>query len=386
VKILAVTGIRSDYDIIYPVLDLLRKRDVDVCVVVNGAHLSDHFNMTQNRIIEDGFRIADRVDTLLSTDRLVQRSKGVGMLIQGLSQTVEREKPDFLIVVGDREESIATAIVGNYMDVLVAHIAGGDPVYGNADDPMRFATSKLAHIHLCFAKEYCQNLINVGEEDFRINWVGNPSYVNIQNTSKMSAEELSSGFNFKIENHKYIVLIQHPLSSEVDDTEHQILTTLTALTDFCSKHDFKAIVIPPNSDPGSYKIKNAINDLENNPDIHVAPSLPRIEFINLIRGAAVLLGNSSMGILEAPFYRLPVVNVGNRQLGRLNAGNVNFVPHDVEGIITALEMACFDEDYKQKVNNLINPYGDETAAEKIYDVLKSINRDDRKWYVKKRLC
>ena len=147
-KILVSTGIKSDYDILYPVLTELKKSSHELIIVVSGAHLSDQHNNTYQRIIKDGFKINDKVDTLLSTDRAVQRSKGTGLLIQGLTQTVERTDPDFLLVLGDREESIATAIVGNYMEKLVVHIGGGDPVYGNADDPMRFAVSKLSLIHI----------------------------------------------------------------------------------------------------------------------------------------------------------------------------------------------------------------------------------------------
>ena len=121
-KILASTGIRSEYDILYPVISELSKNGHNVELVISGAHLSDNHNNTYLRILEDGFEIVDKIDTLLPTDRLVQRSKGTGMLIQGLAQTVERTDPDLLLVVGDREESISTVIVGNYMEKLVAQL------------------------------------------------------------------------------------------------------------------------------------------------------------------------------------------------------------------------------------------------------------------------
>ena len=193
-KILTVTGIRSEYDILYPVLDELRSASHDLVVAVSGAHLSEQHGNTQDRIVQDDFTIVDRIDTLLATDRLVQRSKGVGMLIQGLTQTVEREKPDFLLVVGDREESIATAIVGNYTDTLVVHIGGGDPVYGNADDPIRFAVSKLAHLHCCLAQDYAENLLKIGEEDFRIFFTGNPVYANIDYVPTIEKSKLMKLF------------------------------------------------------------------------------------------------------------------------------------------------------------------------------------------------
>ena len=147
-------------------------------------------------------------------------------MIQGLAQTVERENPDFILFVGDREECIAATIVGNYMDVLVAHIGGGDPVYGNADDPIRFAGSKLAHIHFVTAKPYAENLKKIGEEDFRIFFVGNPAYENIANTKSVSLESISQFLDFNILAGRYIVLLKHPLSSEKENSYEQMKLTL----------------------------------------------------------------------------------------------------------------------------------------------------------------
>ena len=158
-KILAITGIKSDYDILYPVLKEFQIKNHHLLIAASGAHLSDHHHNTFMRIEQDGFEITDKIDTLLATDRTVQRSKGTGLLIQGLTQTVDKTDPDFLLVVGDLEESNATAVEGNYMEKGVVHIGGGDPVYGNSDDPMRFAVSKLAHIHCCMAQDYADNLL-----------------------------------------------------------------------------------------------------------------------------------------------------------------------------------------------------------------------------------
>ena len=192
-KILAITGIRSEFDILNPVLKKFdQDSNYDVSILVSGAHLSQFHGNTIKAIKESGYRIADKVDNLLSTDRTVQRAKGTGLLTYAISQTVERENPDFLIYVGDREEGIAAAIVANYMDVRLIHLAGGDPVYLNSDDPMRFAISKLAHIHCTFAQEYADNLKIVGEEDFRIKYTGNPSLDNIKNTKQINIEDISN--------------------------------------------------------------------------------------------------------------------------------------------------------------------------------------------------
>ena len=383
-RLLCVTGIRSDYDILYPILSELKKANHELIIVASGAHLSDQHNNTYKRIIKDGFQIEDKVDTLLSTDRAVQRSKGTGLLIQGLTQTVERTDPDFLLVLGDREESIATAIVGNYMEKLVVHIGGGDPVYGNADDPIRFAVSKLAHIHCCTAQPYAENLQKIGEENFRIFFTGNPAYANIDFVPVIEKADLMNQLDIKSEN--YIVIIKHPLSSEVESAGEQMETALKSLDAFCHKHNFQVVCIPPNSDPGSHKMKMVIEKYSEKDWLIKAETLPRLQFINLMRHARALVGNSSMGILEAPHYKLPVVNIGNRQEGRLNAGNVEFVPYINDEIIIALEKATLDDEYRQKIKNLKNPFGDSSAPQKVMEAIESVDINDRKWYVKQKLC
>lgn len=385
-KILAVTGIRSEYDILYPVLKRLKENgNFDVKVIAVGAHLSDWHGNTVKRIEQDEFQIAEKIDYLLMTNRKTQRSKGVGLLIAGLTQTVERENPDFLIFVGDREESIATCIVGNYMNVLTIHIGGGDPVFGNADDPIRFACSKLAHIHITSASEYSNNLLKLGEENFRILQAGNPVYENIANEPKIDLNKISNYLDIDVEKNNYIVMLKHPLSSEVENTYEQMKISIEAVKEFAKKNKMKVVGIYPNTDPGSYDILKAIEESQDE-NIKFYKTLPRDIFINLMRNAKCIVGNSSMGILEAPFYKLPAVNIGNRQKGRLNAGNVEFVGYKKQEIIKAIEKACFDENYINHIKNLKNPFGDETASIKISEFLNNIDLNDRKWYVKQKLC
>ncbi|KJZ15967.1 UDP-N-acetylglucosamine 2-epimerase [Marinomonas sp. S3726] len=380
--ILVVTGIRSEYDILYPVLKQLQKEDeFEVKLVVTGAHLSDWHGNTWKKIKEDGFNIVDKIDYLLMTNRKTQRSKGVGLLVAALSQTVEREEPDCILFVGDREESIACCIVGNYMDVRVAHIAGGDTVYGNSDDPIRFACSELAHIHFTLAQKYADNLIALGEEPYRICFSGNPALRNLIDTPHMSKTELSTALGFDLED--YIVLLKHPLSSTKDDTYKQMVTTVESVQEFATTNGLKVVGIYPNTDPGSYDILNVIDELDD-PNIKFFKTLNRELFVNVMRHSLALIGNSSMGILEAPFYKLPVVNVGERQKGRLNAGNVDFVEYDKAEIIQALKKAVFDEKYRGEVKLMTNPYGDGDADKKIVSFLKSIDFDDDSWLIKKK--
>lgn len=386
-KILAITGIRSEYDILYPVLKSIEEsQDFDLDLVVSSAHLSDWHGNTIKKIEEDGFNIVDKLDCLLMTNRSTQRAKGVGILTYSLSQTVERVNPDFLFVVGDREESIASAIVGNYMNIITAHLGGGDPVFGNADDPIRMAVSKLAHVHFTTAREYSDNLRNLSEEEFRIFFCGNPALSNIRHTSVKSLKEISSFLSFDITDGNYLVLVKHPLSSEEGDAYFQMETTLKALEEFCRKYDFKVIASYPNTDPGSYDILRAIRNFEDKPFIRFYPNIPREYFINIMRNTKALVGNSSMGILEAPFYKLPVVNIGSRQQGRLNAGNLKFAGYNQSQIIELIEEACFDIEYKKLIQGLDCPYGDGSAPEIILNSLSQIDTKDKKWTTKTSLC
>lgn len=387
IKVLAVTGIRSEYDILYPIIKKMQDDpSFEVVLAVSSAHLSEWHNFTLKRIEEDGFIVVDKLDSLFMTNRVVQRSKGVGVLTYALSQTVEREKPDFLFVVGDREESIATAIVGNYMNVLTVHLGGGDPVYGNADDPIRMAVSKLSHIHFTTAEVYAENLKKLSEDDFRIFFSGNPALANIKNTPLKSLQEISDFLSFDITDGNYVVLVKHPLSSEEHDAYTQMQITLRALEDFCNHYQYKVVASYPNTDPGSYDIVRAIKEFENKPFIRFNNTLPRDYFVNLMRNTKALVGNSSMGILEAPFYKTPVVNVGNRQQGRLNAGNVRFVKHNLKEIFNAVEDACLNERYRAEIKNLHCPYGNGDAPDIICNELKKINPKDKKWLVKESLC
>jgi GDP/UDP-N,N'-diacetylbacillosamine 2-epimerase (hydrolysing) len=384
-KILALTGIRSEFDIIVPVLHELKNTGYDVGLIISGAHLSDWHGDSNNTIFESGIKVVDRVDNLLMTNRKTQRAKGVGLLTYAYSQIVERENPDFLIYVGDREEGLAGAIVANYMDIIFIHLAGGDPVFGNSDDPVRFAISKLAHVHCAFAEEYAKNLLKLGEDEFRVFNTGNPSLDYIRNTEILPLKVLSKLLDFDISDGKYLVLIKHPLSSEINEAGNQMKITLLAMKKFSEETGVKICLIRPNTDPGSYDILKQIDEVEQQEMFGIFKSLPHKEFVSLIANALLLAGNSSMGILEAPFYKLPVVNIGNRQQGRLNAGNVHFVSHDVDEIANALKRAAFDDEYRNYVAELINPYGDGSSVTSIVDVINHVEPGSNKWLVKNRL-
>jgi len=372
-KILSVTGIRSEYDImssVYSAID--RHEDMSLKLVVTGAHLTNSYGLTIREIENDGFHIVDRVESLINGDTGASRIKGLGVQIQGLVQTVSRIKPDLLLVLGDREESIATALIGSYMNIPIAHVCGGDRVIGNVDDQVRHAVTKLSHIHFASNEESKVRILKLGEEAFRVFNVGNPGIDRLIATPQLDKQTLLTELNLCFNpDDPLLVIIQHVISSEINHAYDQMKETLTAINEL----GINSVVIYPNSDAGSFEMIRCIQEFSDSKHITIRKNLPRIQFVNLLRHAACLVGNSSAGILEAPALKLPVVNIGNRQKGRLHAENVRFVEHNKIDIIDAVRDAVLNAERIQEVRNCSNPYGSGDSSTKIVKILHDLEID-----------
>lgn len=373
-KILGITGIRSEYDIMSSVFRAIDKHpDLDLSLVVTGAHLSESFGLTVREIETDGFTIADRIESLINGDRNASRVKGLAVQLQGLIQTITRVQPDFLLVLGDREEAMTTALAGAYLNIPIAHVAGGDRVVGNVDDQVRHAVTKLAHLHLVTNHESAERILRLGEQAFRVHDVGNPGLDRLLQVPSLTAAELSQRLGFPLaDGDPLILMIQHVISTEVDQAYVQMKETLEAVRQL----GIKTVISYPNSDAGSQDMIRALDAYVDLPFVYRAKNIPRLEFVNLMRRAGCMLGNSSAGILEAPLLKLPVINVGNRQKGRLHAENVEFVPHSAEAIQQAVRRALFDLDYRRRVQACHNPYGDGHSSERIAQLLATVPVDD----------
>lgn len=372
--ILGVTGIRSDYDIMSSVFRAIADHPaLELQLIVTGAHLADAFGHTIDEISADGFVIAEQIQNLLNGDQASFRVKGMGIQLQALVQSVDRIKPDMLLVLGDREEAMTTALVGAYMNVPVAHVSGGDRVIGNVDDQIRHAVTKLAHLHFVTSAPSAERVIRLGEQPFRVFNVGNPGLDRLLSVPDLSSADLSERLGFEIvDGAPLIMLIQHALSTEIDDAHRQMSVTLEAVRDL----GVSTVLSYPNSDAGGQQMIRAIEQFAGTPNLYIARNIPRLEFVNLMRRASCMLGNSSAGILEAPLLKLPVVNVGNRQTGRLNAGNVEFVSHDRDMIMAAVHRALTDQDYIARVRRCENPYGDGQSSARIATILADTEIDD----------
>lgn len=376
-KVLVLTGTRADYGILRPVIKKLLEHPLfDVCLLVVGMHLSDEFGRTIREIERDNFRICGILDTLDDDDTGAGMARYIGRTIVEVSRVLEREKPDFLIILGDRSEALAAAIAASCMNVLIVHLHGGESS-GSVDESFRHAISKLAHIHFVATPLGKKRLMALGENPERIFVVGAPGlddiYENLLDKSQL-AKKYSIDFSAP-----YALVIQHPVVTEVDQAEEQIRNTLDALVDL----RLQAVIIYPNADAGGRKMISVINKyVQRYPFFHAYPSLPRNEFLSLMRYAAVVVGNSSSGIIEAPSFGVPVVNIGTRQKGRLRAKNVIDVGYDKEeikaAILTALRMQSGKDDRKKYHDN---PWGDGKASDRIVAILSEIR--DLKRFIQK---
>ena len=260
------------------------------------------------------------------------------------------------------------------MNIPVAHVGGGDRVIGNVDDQVRHAVTKLAHLHFATNQESADRIIRLGEQPFRVHNVGNPGLDRLLTVPELSTEELSQRLGFHLDDDEpLLVVIQHVISTEIDHAYRQMRQTLEAVADL----GLKTVLSYPNTDAGGQQMIRAIREFESLPNLFTAKNIPRLEFVNLFRSASCLLGNSSAGILEAPILKLPVVNVGNRQKGRLHAENVTFVPHEKNAIIDAVRRAVFDPGYRAVVEHCSNPYGDGQSAKKIAEILAMTEINDQ---------
>ncbi len=378
-RILAITGARSDYDLMTPVYERLQAdSDIQFSILVSGAHLSEKYGLTASYIKKDGFRIESKVYNLIDSDQRVGRAISLGHQLVGFAQVFDRVQPDIILVAGDREEALSTTAAAAYMSLPVAHFFGGDITYdGNIDNSVRYAASKLAHLHFPVMEAHKETLIKLGEDPWRIFVTGSPALDKFIQTPKVTLKELSTRLKFDITDGNYLMLIQHPVISEVEQQSQIIKHTLDAIV----ATGTKCLINYPNSDAGNFAIIQAYKEYSSKyPQLFLFTNLDRITYINLMRNAQCLIGNSSSGICEAPSIGLPVVNVGSRQRGRVHAENVIFTDYNKAEIAKAIHKSTTDTSYINRIKKCKNPYGDGHSAEKIVRILKKIVLDNHLIY------
>lgn len=383
-KIIAVTGARSEYDLLYTVFRKLNDDErFDFGLIITGPHLTETFGNTYQNILNDGFKVYNKIYSLVDSNHKIGRANSVGFQIPSLANTINHEQPDIVIVAGDREEAISVPLVCAYMDIPVAHFFGGDIAKdGNIDNSIRYAASKLSHIHFPTLEEHKDTLLKLGEDEERIFVVGNPALDRIIETKEIDKDVLFK--NLKVEDKKidkYCVLIQHSIITQVELQSKHIRETLDAI----KESGVYCFINYPNSDAGFNEIVVAYNEYLNNfpESFSIFKNIDRLNYINLLRNAEFLIGNSSSGVLEVASLGIPAINIGERQRGRVHGKNMIFVDNNKQQIKGAISKALQDDDFKTIVKKKENPYGDGSSTEKIIEVLANIEIND--WLIHKNI-
>lgn len=368
-KIAVVTGTRAEYGVLGSVLKAIEARpELELSLVVTGMHLSHEFGYTVREIENDGFRISARVDMLPGDDTPGAMAESVGQGIIGMVQTWEQLKPDIILMTGDRTEPLAATIAGAYMNIPVAHIHGGDACTGgNIDDANRYAITKYAHIHFPATKKSAERIIKMGEERWRVHPVGSPALDMILNETLLPAETVAKKLELDL-TRPLILVVQHSVTTQANEAPEQMKETLEAVVET----GYPAVVIYPNSDTGGRRMIDVIKKYERYPLIKTFPSLPRRQYLSLMKTASVMVGNSSSGIIDAPSLGLPVVNIGIRQEGRERGKNVIDVGHDKSDIVKAIERALTDKEFLAEVGKCESPYGDGKTSQRIAEILSKV--------------
>lgn len=388
-KIAVFTGNRAEYGLLLPVIKETNNRsNLELLLLVSGAHLDPIFGRTIDSITAHGLEVAAEIAIDLGDDDLYSTAIAIGAGIQSIAKALDELKPDLLVVYADRFEGFSAVIAASQMLIPVAHIEGGDMTDGGAlDDSVRHAMTKLSHLHFTTNQQALNNVLQLGEESWRVFNAGLPSLDAILQGKVATQFEISEkwllDFNLPI-----ILFTQHSVTTQFDQSANQIDASLQALEKLLQK-GAQIFVTYPNNDAGGKLIIEKILKWQSLLDVsfrqrlYVVPSLGSYFYHGLLALAKdpsirlVCVGNSSSGIKETPVFGCPTVNIGSRQEGRLRAGNIIDVTYNTDAIISAIHTCLEDPVFRQSCATVQNPYGSGSSAKIIVDVLQDIPLDQR---------
>lgn len=367
-KILVVSGTRSEYGLLKPVIESLRKSpNLKTQIVITGSHLEEIFGKTIKEVKGD-FKIDEILRLPLKKDTNEAMSLLVGKSILGFTKIFKQLKPSMILILGDRVEVFGAAVAGYYLNIPIAHLHGGDKsIGGHLDDSVRHAITKLAHLHFAATKKSAQRIIRMGEEKWRVFVVGATGIDSIAKENIISRQKIAKKYNLDLSK-PILLAVQHSLTTESDYAAGQIKETLEAIREL----KFQTILIYPNADAGGRRMIKAIGKYKKYSFIRIYKNIPHKDYLSLMKISSVMIGNSSSGIIEAPSFYLPVVNIGSRQEGRERTNNIIDVRHKKEEIKKAIKFAIYNKKFREKVKKCKNPYGSGNAGFKIAKILSKI--------------
>jgi GDP/UDP-N,N'-diacetylbacillosamine 2-epimerase (hydrolysing) len=359
-----LTGTRADFGLMQRVLEeIAAAPGLELELVVTGMHLSDRFGRTGREVEASGLPIARRIDVPVDEDSGRAMAVAAGLVTSGMADYFAERPRDGLLVLGDRGEMLAGAIAALYADVPIVHIAGGERS-GSVDESIRHAISKLAHLHCVAVEDGRQRLLNMGEEPWRIHVTGTPGLAGLRELASVGREELAARYGFDPAR-PFALLLFHPVVQDAAEAGAQWRSIFAAL----AGGELQVLALLPNADHGTESIRAAIGESGLIPIDH----MPRADYVSALRHADFLIGNSSSGIIEAATLGTAVVNVGDRQDGRLRSANVFDAGANPDSIAAAIGRArAFDG------AGLVNVYGEPHADRRIRALLEETDLGDRR--------
>jgi UDP-N-acetylglucosamine 2-epimerase (non-hydrolysing)/GDP/UDP-N,N'-diacetylbacillosamine 2-epimerase (hydrolysing) len=366
-KIAVFTGTRAEYGLLYWVIKGIQESvSAELQLYVGGMHLSHEFGYTVNQIEKDGYPITEKMEFLLSSDSAVGIAKSMGLALISAAEALERHKPDLLVLLGDRFESMALAQAAMTACIPIAHIHGGETTEGLIDEAVRHSITKMSHLHFTATKAYKERVIQLGEQPKTVFNYGAPGVDSIVKLSMMDRESLSKSIEFDIST-PYFMVTYHPVTLEKSGGSESLINLNQALENF---PDHKCIITYPNADTHGRKL---IEILEKFRDKHpekvlLVQSLGQLRYLSLLKYCDAVIGNSSSGLIEAPTFNIPTINIGDRQKGRLAGETITQCGETVKEIYAAITKALSQESLAICQSSR-NPYGKGDSSKQIVDKL-----------------
>lgn len=369
-KVLAFTSIRSDYDLMSPLYELLGSdNEINFKIIVSGAHLSHEFGHSIDQVKQDGFDILLEIETILSSDTRLSRVKSASLLLQNSLETIAKFSPDLMLYAGDREDVLIYSMIGGYLGIPTIHFFAGDHVEdGYIDNPIRHATSKLSTAHFVTLEEHKKRLMRMGESPGRVYVTGNISLDKFVFFKPLSIAKIKKHFEVDVTEKGFAIMIFHPITEEIDKVDEYFENILKCLL----KANIKTFVSYPNIDPGNNKLKKIIQKYKNNNNFIFYKNLDRKIFMSIYKYSKFIIGNSSSGICESATLKIPAINVGLRQTGRFADENVIFCGTSCTEIKSSIQLALSDG-FQAKLKSIKNSYGNGHSAGKALSLIKTID-------------
>ena len=363
-KVCVVTGTRAEYGLLYPVLKEIQSyKELNLQLVATTAHLSSEFGLTYKKIEKDGFNIDEKIDNLISSDSKLSIAKSTGLAITMLADAFERLHPDVVLLLGDRFETHAAATTALLMNIPIAHIHGGEITEGAVDEQIRHSITKMSQLHFCSTEVSRQRIIQMGEDQSRVFNFGAPGIDNIMNLDLLSKDDLEEKLDWKLQR-KCALFTYHPVTLE----NNNINEDLSIILDILTNTKLSILFTYANADNGGRTINKKIEKFckSDSDKYKVIKNLGQLRYLSAMKHVDLLIGNTSSGIIEAASFGKPVVNIGNRQLGRQKG--VNIIDCSIENLEKSINLAL-SKSFIKKCNNQKNIYGDGKSAKLIANKL-----------------